>query len=314
MTTPLLYDCDPGNDTAVAIMAAAGHPEIDLLAVTTVAGHSPAEQSAHNASIAVHHAGAAVPVTRGSEKPLVRDQVLAGVVDLERGLDRYRDDLPGVELDPRHSTDAIIETAREHPGLVVVASGPLTNIASALRRSPEIAGNIARVVTLSGAWGLGGKTAAAEFNVWCDPEAASVVYGSGLPLTVLPTDATSTVPVDDSLVGRIAELGTAPAVLAEELLTSLRTTHRPGVFGPTPVPLHDPCAVLCAADPTLGRSVTVRVDVELAGRHTYGRTVIDLGGKSTDAPNADVVIHLDAARVHDALVDSLRRLPAGAAV
>ncbi|WP_069816403.1 nucleoside hydrolase [Streptomyces sp. TP-A0874] len=314
MTIPLLYDCDPGNDTAVAIMAAAGHPEIDLLAVTTVAGHSPAEQSAHNAAIAVHHAGSAVPVTRGSEKPLVRDQVLAGIVDLERGLDRFRDDLPAVELDSRHSVDLIVETAREHPGLVVVASGPLTNIASALRKDPGVAGNIARVVTLSGAWGLGGKTAAAEFNVWCDPEAASVVYGSGLPLTVLPTDATTTVPIDDPLISRVAEPGTASAVLSAELLSSLKTTHRTGVFGPTPVPLHDPCAVLYAADPSLGQSVTVRADVELAGRYTYGRTVIDLGGKSSEEPNADVVIRLDAARVHDALVDALRRLPARAGV
>ncbi|MEU9508603.1 nucleoside hydrolase [Micromonospora sp. NPDC048170] len=308
MSTPIVYDCDPGNDDALAILAAVGHPGLDLLAVTTVAGHLVAERTARNAAIAVAAAGATVPVGRGGALPLVRDQVLAGILDLEQGLDRAREDLPAVALDPRHAVDLIIDTVRARPGAVLVATGPLTNVATALRKHPAVAGDLARIITLSGAWGLGGKTAAAEFNVWCDPEAAAVVYSAPVPVTVLPTEASAAVPVDEDLVSRVAQLPGDAAALAVELMQSLRATHRSNVLGPTPVPLNDPCAVLYAADPTLGELVRVRADVELAGRHTYGRTVIDLGGRSPEPANVDVVLRLDSAAVRDALVDSLRRL------
>jgi len=308
VSIPIIYDCDPGNDDALAVLAAVGHPRLDLLAVTTVAGHLVAEHTARNAAIALAAAGSAVPVSRGSALPLVRDQVLAGILDRERGLDRLREDLPAVALDPRHSVDLIIDSARAHPGAVLVATGPLTNVAVALRKHPAIAEDLGRIITLSGAWGLGGKTASAEFNVWCDPEAASVVYAGPVPVTVLPTDASGAVPIDDGLISRVAGLPGAAASLAVELMRSLASTHRGTILGPTPVPLHDPCAVLLAADDTLGEVVRVRADVELAGRHTYGRTVIDLGGRSPEPPNVDVVIRLAATAVQDALVDSLRRL------
>jgi purine nucleosidase len=313
MAIPLLYDCDPGNDTVLAILAAVGHPGIDLLAVTTLAGHLPAAQTVHNAAVALHAAGAdGIPVARGSELPLVRDQVLAAVLDLDKGLDRHRDDLPAVATDPRHSVDLIIDTARENPGLTVVTTGPLTNVASALRRDPATVRNIGRIVSLGGAWGLGGKTAAAEFNIWCDPEAAAVVCTGEVPFTLLPVEATGSVPVDDALVDRIAAGPAACVPLASELLASMRDIHRPGPFGPVPVPLHDPCAVLYAADPSLGETRTVRVDIELDGRHTYGRTVIDLGRRSTLEPRTGVVVRLDAPRVHAALADALERLPVSA--
>ncbi|WP_405800636.1 nucleoside hydrolase [Streptomyces halstedii] len=314
MALPLLYDCDPGNDTALAVLAAVGHPGIDLLAVTTLAGHLPAERTAHNAAVALRAAGAhGVPVARGSELPLVRDQVLAGVLDLDGGLDRLRDDLPALGHDPRHSVELIIDTARENPGLTVVTTGPLTNLASALRRDPATGRNIGRIISLCGAWGLGGKTAAAEFNVWCDPEAAAVVLGGEAPVTLLPVEATGAVPVDDALTERIGAGPAACVPLASELLASMRRVHRPGPFGPVPVPLHDPCAVLYAADPSLGETRTVRVDVELDGRHTYGRTVIDLGGRSALQARTGVVVRLDTPRTHTALADALARLPAPAA-
>ena len=310
MSTEIVLDCDPANDDALAILLAAGHPDVTLLAVTTVAGHLVAEETAHNAAIAVAAAGVDVPVAAGSASPLLRDQILAGVLDLENGLDRHREDLPAVELDPRHAVGLLAETFAAHPGATLVMTGPLTNLALSLRRHPALAGQIGRVVTLGGAWGLGNKSAAAEFNILCDPEAAAVVYGSGLPITMIPVDATNEVGITAELLGAVAGLDTTVSAFATELLESLRTTHRsgPGPLAREDAALHDPCAVLVAVDPTLATTVRARVDVETRGRLTYGRTVVDFAGKSPQPANADVVVAFDATAVREAFLAGLARL------
>ncbi|MHB1064992.1 MAG: nucleoside hydrolase [Georgenia sp.] len=307
MTTKIVLDCDPANDDALAILTAAGHPGIELLAVTTVAGHLVAEETAHNAAIAVAVAGLDVPVAAGSTRPLVREQILAGILDHETGLDRHRDDLPAVELDPRHAVDVLAETFAAHPGATLVLTGPLTNLALGLRRHPGLAANIGHVITLGGAWGLGNKSAAAEFNILCDPEAAAVVYGAGLPLTMVPVDATGEIGITPALLSDVATRATPPAAFAHELLSSLVGTHRsgPGPLAREHAPLHDPTAVLLAADPTLATTMRARVDVETQGRLTYGRTVVDLAGKSPEPANVDVVLALDTDRVRAAFLASL---------
>lgn len=313
MTIPVILDGDPANDDALAILAAAGHEQIDLLAVTAVAGHVSVDHAAHNAAVALATAGRHdVEVAAGAETPLVREQIFAQVLDLDHGLDRRRDDLPAVEISDRHGVDVIIDAARTHPGATLVATGPLTNVALALQKDPAALRALDRVVVLGGAWGLGNKSAAAEFNILCDPEAAAAVLEGGLPLTLVPVDATAAVPIDTSLVARIEDLDTPVARFAAELLTSLRSTHRPGP-GPlgavATAPLHDPTALLVAVDPTLVvEALDVRVDVETAGEHTYGRTVIDFGGKSPRPANARVVTSLDAAAVHTTFVHSVAQL------
>lgn len=312
MTTKMLFDGDPANDDALAILLAVGHPDIELLAVTAVAGHLTVEGTALNSAIALAAAGAHdVPVAAGAALPLVRDQILAGVLDHDEGLDRRRDDLPAVPLHRGDGVELMIETLRAHPGATVVATGPLTNVALALRKDPGLARTIGRIVILGGAWGLGNKSAAAEFNVLCDPEAASVVYGSGADVVMVPVDATSTVPIDARLLARTTQIGGVAADFAAELMRSLRTTHGvgPGPLGAVvDAPLHDPTAVLVAADPTLARTVRARVDIETQGRHTYGRSVVDFAGKSGLEPNAEVVVELDTPRIHQILIDSLGRL------
>jgi inosine-uridine nucleoside N-ribohydrolase len=308
MTLPIVIDCDPANDDALAILVAAGLPGVEILAVTAVAGHLVVEETTHNAAIAAAAAGLVdIPVAAGCARPVLRDQILAGILDLERGLDRRREDLPRVELDPRHAVDVLYEAFLARPGATLVMTGPLTNLAVALSRHPDLGTLVGRVVTLGGAWGMGNKSAAAEFNILCDPEAAAAVYASGLPITMVPVDVTAHVPVSDELVGRVSALGTPVGAFAAELLASLQTTHWPGP-GPLAIPdagLHDPVAVVLAAQPGLARSVRARVDVETAGRHTYGRTVVDFAGKSGAEPNADVVIEVDVQAVHDALVAAI---------
>jgi inosine-uridine nucleoside N-ribohydrolase len=311
MTAAILHDCDPGNDDALAILVALGSPRLSLAAVTTGAGHLAAERTARNAAITLGVAGAtSVAVTRGAPAPLVRERLIAGVLDLESALDPERPDLPAVAIDEsRTSADAIADLAARAHGLTIVTTGPFTNLALALRARPAIAARLARIVALGGAWGLGNKTAAAEWNVLCDPEAAAIVFGAGVPITLLPIDATAQVTIDDALVDAVAALRGASARFAVELLRSLRATfRRSGPFAPADMPLNDPLAILVAADPALARTAPARVDVELAGRFTYGRTVVDFAGKSGLPPNCDVVVAFDVEAARQAFVGALARL------
>lgn len=307
--TDIIHDCDPGNDDALGILVGLGHPRLNLLAVTTGAGHLAADRTAINAAIAVAAAHPkAVPVSTGAVGPLVRERLIARILDLENGLDAERTDLDRVPLDALHSIDRIAAEANSRPGLTIVATGPLTNLALALRRYPEIRGKIGRIVTLSGAWGLGTKTAAAEWNVLCDPEAAAIVYGSGIPITMVPIDASGTVPITATLIDDVGRLPGPAASLAAELLASLVTTYRPGVFVPPQMPLHDPCAILVVAVPEIARTASARVEVETAPGLNYGRTVVDFAGRTDKPNNCDVVIAFDVGATHAALVDAIGEL------
>ena len=309
MIAPLIHDCDPGNDDALAILAALGSPNIALHAVTTVAGHLEAERTARNAAIVLAMAGCAnVPVTRGAALPLLRDRLVAAVLDMEQGLDRERPDLPAVAMAQTNSAEMIAACADRAENLTLVATGPLTNIALALRNRPAIAGKLKRIVALGGAWGLGNKTAAAEWNMLSDPEAASIVFAAGVPITLIPIDAAAQIAIDEALIAAVEAQGGLTSRFVGELLRSLRATHRPGLFGSDDAPLNDPLAILLAAHPALARSVEARVDIELCGRFTYGRSVIDFAGKSGQPPNCEVVVAFDVAATRQAFIAALANL------
>lgn len=311
MKLPIILDCDPGNDDALGILVAAGHARLDLKAAATGAGHLAGDRTARNGAIALAIAGRPdIPVSMGAAGPLVRDRLIAGVLDRTSGLDPERPDLPAMPLDGRHSADLIAELVMVGAASTIVTTGPLTNLAMALRRHPGLSARITRIVTLGGAWGLGSKTAAAEWNILCDPEAAAIVFGAGIPLTLIPIDVGADAGITATLVTDVEAIGGRIGAFAGELLRSLVSTFRPGVFGPEHMPLYDPVASLVAAEPSLARTVPARVDVELAGKFTYGRTVIDFAGKSGLRANADVVISLDGERIHRAFVAALERLAA----
>jgi len=309
MRLPIILDCDPGNDDALGVLVAAGHAGLDLKAVTTGAGHLAGDRTARNGAIAVAMSGQRdVVVCAGATAPLVRERLIAGVLDETGALDPERPDLPAVRLDERHSADLIAELVMTGVASTIATTGPLTNLAMSLRRYPGLAVRIERIVTLGGAWGLGNKTAAAEWNVLCDPEAAAIVFGAGIPLTLVPIDVGADAGITEALIAGSEAIGGRIGAFAGELLRSLVSTFRPGVFGPAHMPLNDPVALLVAADPLLARTVPARVDVELAGKFTYGRTVIDFAGRSGLPANADIVISLDGPGVHSAFVAALDRL------
>ncbi|MFM2106211.1 MAG: hypothetical protein RL338_1243 [Chloroflexota bacterium] len=302
-----ILDVDPGHDDAVAILLAAASPALELLAITAVAGNQTLEKTALNARRVCSVAGIRdVPVAAGCDRPLVRPLRTAGNIHGETGLDGpvFAGE-PEVPLDPRHAVDLIVELALAHPGEVtLIPVGPLTNVATALRREPRLAGALAGISLMGGAWGLGNQTPGAEFNILVDPEAARVVFESGVPIVFHPLELTHQAKATPDVIARIEALGTPLARFVVEMLGFFAETYRRrnGFDGP---PLHDPCAVAYVIDPSLFETRAVRVDVETHAEFSAGRTVVDLHGVLGEPPNATVATAIDAPRFWDLLVEAL---------
>jgi len=304
MTRPqIVLDCDPGHDDVVAIIVAAAHA--DLLGITTVAGNAPLDRTTHNACIMRDWLRLGVPVHAGAERPLLAEPKHGAYVHGESGLDGA--DLPEPERGA-DSTDAvgfIIETARAHPGLTLVPTGPLTNVALALRAAPDLADHVGGI-SLMGGGTYGNRTPAAEFNIWADPEAAAIVFGSGLPLTMAGLDVTHQFLLVHERIDQVAALpGRLAAVLAQlfRFFTDnyiARHEHMPGAA------LHDPLAVMAITHPDLFGRTARYVAVETTGTVTYGMTVIDRRGmRDHQPPNCDVLDTVDADMAWNVVLDSI---------
>jgi len=305
----IILDCDPGHDDAMAILLAAGCPDIELLAVTTVAGNQTLEKTTLNARRVLSVAGVTgVPVAAGCGRPLVRPQILAEDIHGESGLDGPRFAEPTVPEDPRRAVDLIIELLLASDGdITLVPVGPLTNIAAAMRREPAILRRIRHISLMGGAIGLGNRTPAAEFNILADAEAARVVFESGVPITMCGLDLTHQALATGPVLERIRALGTPVAETAVELMRFFASTYkkRQGFDAP---PVHDPCAVAWVVDPSIVETRHLRVDVETKAEFCYGRTVVDVHGLTGRPPNALVGVKLDFDRFWDLVIDALGQL------
>jgi inosine-uridine nucleoside N-ribohydrolase len=304
----IVLDCDPGHDDAIAILLAARHPRLKLEAITTVAGNQTVEKTSRNALRVCTLAGIRdVPIAAGMDRPLVREQVVAADIHGESGLDGPALPEPDLALAPRHAVDLLIELLLASDGdLTIVATGPLTNVATAIRREPRIVPKIQQIVLMGGAIGLGNVTPAAEFNIYVDPEAAHIVFNCGRPVTMIGLDVTHQAQATPEVRARIRALGNPVAHLVDGLLEFFAATYREIFNFPAP-PVHDPCAVARVIDSTLLHARPMRVDVELRGEFTTGRTVCDAFGKTGRAPNAEVGEGLDVPRFWDLLIETLGR-------
>lgn len=307
MVHKIILDCDPGHDDAIAIVLAHGSPEIELLALTTVAGNQTLAKVTHNALVMATVCGITdVPIAAGADRPLVRPPRTAPSIHGETGLDGPDLPEPTVTLDPRHAVDLIIGTVLAHdPGSVtLVPIGPLTNIALAARRCPEIVGRVAGVVLMGGGHTKGNATAAAEFNILCDPEAAHIVFTAGWPVTQIGLDLTHQALATDDVVARIAAVGTPLAGFLRDVLVTFGENYR-AAHGFSAPPVHDPCAVARVIDPAVLTTRAAHVDVELTGTHTTGMTVTDFRGRDGAALDTQVAIELDTERFWALVVDAV---------
>jgi purine nucleosidase len=309
----IVIDTDPGQDDAVALMLAVASPaELDLLAVTAVAGNVPLALTERNARAVMAFAGRPdVPVHAGCGAPLLRPLETAEHVHGKSGMDGLVLPEPAVPLAPGHGADAILDLAmRSPPGaLTLCCLGPLTNLALALAREPALARRLAEVVVMGGSVFRGGNaTPAAEYNVLADPHAFAAVLASGANLTLLPLDATHRALVGPEETERLRALPNraGPAVAAMLGAPRPRSVERYGALG---VPMHDPCVIAWLLAPHLFRGRRVNVEVETASALTLGMTVIDWWGVTARAPNALVLTEIDRAGFCDLLVERLARLP-----
>jgi purine nucleosidase len=302
----VILDCDPGHDDALAILLAHGSPEVELSAITTVAGNQTLDRTTLNARRVCTAARIrGVPVAAGCDRPLMRDLVTAPEVHGVSGLDGTEWPEPDVEVEPVHAVELIVERLLAEPGAItLVPTGPLTNVAMALRREPRIVEAVREVVLMGGSFTRGNHTPAAEFNVYVDPEAAAMVFEAGWPLTMVGLDLTHQAPVTPPVMERIAAVGTPLAATVVELLRFYGRRYVP----PEGPPLHDPCAVARVADPALVGCREAFVAVETRGRWTRGMTVVDFAGRLGHAPNASVATTLDVGGFWDAMIGALTRI------
>ncbi|WP_392894783.1 nucleoside hydrolase [Streptomyces sp. LN699] len=311
MAVPIVIDCDPGHDDALAIMLAAGDPAIDLLAVTTVAGNQTLDKTTLNALRVCTVAGiTGVPVAAGCAHPLVEPLEVAEDVHGVSGIDGPRFPVPTVETVPEHAVELLRRVLTEHPEPVtLVPTAPLTNIALLLTRHPEVAGRIKEIVLMGGSTERGNRTPAAEFNIHVDPEAADIVFRSGVPVTMCGLNVTHQALATPAVLARFEALDSELGWICVELLRYFVGTYR-RLFGFSAPPVHDPVAVARVIDPRIVDCVDAHVAVELHGRHTRGATVVDLHGRLGRPANARVAVGLRTDLFWDRMVAAVAALGA----
>jgi inosine-uridine nucleoside N-ribohydrolase len=302
MSTPVLLDCDPGHDDAIAMLLALGSDELDVRGITTVAGNQTLEKTTANAIRVLELAGRAeIPVAAGAGRPLVREPRVAAEVHGETGLDGPDLPPPQGEPSPQHAVDFLAERIE---GATLVATGPLTNVALLLARHPEAVPE--RIVLMGGAIAEGNVTPAAEFNIWADPEAAHRVFTSGLDVTMVGLDVTHQALVTSAHAEQLGQSGRIGTVVAE-LLEFYGGFHRT-VYGWDGSPIHDAVAVAHVIDPTLLELEHVNVRVDCESELCRGRTVADIWRRTGLEPNANVAVGIDSERFVDLLLQRLARL------
>jgi inosine-uridine nucleoside N-ribohydrolase len=320
VTTPIVIDCDPGHDDAIAILLALASPEVELIGVTTVAGNQTLDKTTRNALVTLEIAGRSdIPVAVGAEAPLRRDLRTAAHVHGETGLDGPELPEPSARPVDAHAADFLAEligqwsggaggeAADARPGVVLVPTGPLTNLALMLERHPDVPDRLERIVWMGGAIGQGNITPAAEFNAFVDPEAAAAVFASGIPSTMVGLDVTHQALFTRAHAERLRGTGRAGRFVAE--LSDFFQTFHERSYGFDGSPIHDAMAVAHVIDPTLLTTRHANVAVETRSDHCDGRTVVDLRGVTGREPNADVGVDVDAERFLELLVSRIASLP-----
>ena len=308
----IIIDTDPGQDDAVAILLALASPEdLDVLGITAVAGNVPLALTAKNARIVCELAGRPdMRVFAGCDAPLTRKLVTAEHVHGKTGLDGPQLPSPHMPLQAQHAVDFIIETLRnEAPGTVTLCPiGPLTNIATAFTRAPDIIERVQEIVLMGGAYfEVGNITPTAEFNIYVDPEAAEIVFKSGAPLTVMPLDVTHKALTTGPRVQAFRDMGTEAGRMVAEW-TDFFERFDKEKYGSEGAPLHDPCVIAWLLQPGLFSGRKINVEIETNSELTLGMTVADWWGVTSRTPNALFIGDVDAEGFFTLLASRISRL------
>ena len=311
MTRKIIIDTDPGQDDAVAILLALASPELEVLGITTVAGNVPLALTTRNAQLIVGLSGQTVPIVAGRDRPLNRQLVTAEYVHGQTGLDGIDLGEPHVPVTPGDGVDFIIDTLRrEAPGTVtLVPIGPLTNIAAAFARAPDIIPRVQQVVLMGGAYfEVGNVTPTAEFNIYVDPEAAAQVLNSGVDVVMMPLDVTHKALTSADWLAGLRALGTR-AGEAVASWTDFFERYDREKYGAEGAPLHDPCTIAYLIRPDLFAGRRINVEIETKGEYTTGMTVADWWGVTGRAPNALFIRDVDRDGFFNLMTERIATLP-----
>lgn len=308
MTRPIILDCDPGHDDAIALILALSTDAFTPLAVTTSAGNQTPDKTLNNALRVLTLLNRSdIPVAGGAQKPLARELIIADNVHGETGLDGP--ELPDPSFAPVSMTAIelmALKLRESEVPVTLVPTGPLTNIAILLTSHPELHDKIERIVLMGGAAGIGNWTPAAEFNIYVDPEAADIVFKSGIPITMCGLDVTHEAQIMDEDIERIRAIDNPIALCVAELLDFFIVYHRDPKWGFTGAPLHDPCTIAWLLKPELFQAQDCWVGIETKGEHTQGMTVVDRYHLTGNTPNTTVLFNLDRQGFVDLLVERLQ--------
>jgi inosine-uridine nucleoside N-ribohydrolase len=307
MATPIIIDCDPGTDDAIALLFAFASRELNVLAVTVVGGNAGLEHTLPNALALTRLAGSSAPVHPGADRPLLGSFTSVSHIHGETGLGGVL--LPqGGPPSPELAADAIRRLLHEsREPVTLVGIGPATNLALALMTEPAVLSNVAQIVLMTGAWGEGNITPAAEFNAWSDPEALAVLLSCGRPVVMATLEVTAQALATPARIAAWRQLGHGACLRAAcDIQASVPLSRR---YTPAGAPLHDPCALAWLVNPTLFTSRPCAVTMDLTQGPSRGRTVVDRWGRTDMATNALVLETCDGDGLFALLGERLARLP-----
>ncbi|MBX4775199.1 MULTISPECIES: pyrimidine-specific ribonucleoside hydrolase RihA [unclassified Klebsiella] len=307
MALPVIIDCDPGHDDAIALVLALASPELDVKAVTSSAGNQTPDKTLRNAlRMLTLLKRPDIPVAGGALKPLMRELIIADNVHGESGLDGPALPEPGFAAQSCTAVELMANILRDSvEPVTIVATGPQTNVALLLNSHPELHAKIERIVIMGGAMVLGNWQPAVEFNIYVDPEAAEIVFQSGLPVVMAGLDVTHKAQIHVEDIERFRRIGNPISTIVAELLDFFLEYHKDEKWGFVGAPLHDPCTIAWLLKPEMFTTVERWVGVETQGKYTQGMTVVDFYNLTGKQPNATMMLDVDRQAFVDLLAERL---------
>ena len=305
MKRNIVLDCDPGHDDAVAILLAGKNPNLNLLGISVVAGNQTIEKTARNALNVATFLGINVPIAIGCEFPMVRERVICAAIHGESGLDGF--DFPdyGDKFDKRHGVQLLIDSVMNNDKVTIVATGPLTNVAMAIKMEPRILKRLDEIVIMGGSVDNGNTSPAAEFNIMCDPEAAHIVFSSGVTVRMIGLNVTRKVLVTPEVVNRMEKINNKASDMFVKLM-KVFNENQGKTFGVAAGPLHDPATIASIIDEGLIKWQKMNVVIDISHGPSYGRTNCDVFDYLQAPQNAYVAMDIDVNKYWDIIEKGIR--------
>jgi len=304
MKRNIILDCDPGHDDAIAILLAGSNPNINLLGISVVAGNQTIEKTAQNALNVARYLNINIPIAIGCKDPMVRERIICSQVHGETGLDGFAFPKYEKDFDSRHGVELIIDSVLNNKDTTIVATGPLTNVAMALKLEPRLYKETKEIILMGGSIDNGNTSPAAEFNIMCDPEAAHVVFTSGIPVKMIGLNVTRKVLVTEEVIERMKKINNKASKMFVDLMIAFNENQR-RVFKMNG-PLHDPATIASLIDDKLIKYQSMNVVIDISHGPSYGRTNCDIFDYLHAPHNAQVAVDIDVNRYWDIVEQSIK--------